>query len=1565
MRGLILKSVCATIFLVLQAVALAQSAPDLTVGTTRYTVYTNSQYYVGNQLYTYNLGPTGLRGWIYVLCNQANVMDNYTTNAPFQILVTSVGTNTPAAGILFSNDVILGVKAGLPPVSLFTNDTRRTLGNAITDAEAGNGQLSLLVNRYEVSTNVTVTIQLAITNMAYSATAPYNCPKSALILSNALKVINKTGIGYPSSQVLALLASGNTNYLPLIQSYAHSIAPADLVVGWPSYQIGLDSWTIGLRGLILAEYYQVTHDSQVTNALTQYIGMLAKSDTMWGCYGHGGAKVMPYHVAAGVHGYGAGYGPVNACGLLCKLAMAVAQKTGIPGIVNDPEFQPALNRSINFYGYYVQKGMVPYGEMSPYLDNRCPTGKDGLAALFFGVLGNQPTPAQYFTRLSLASHHSREWGHNGGGWSLCWDQLGTVMGGTNAVAAYAANTRWYQELARRSDGSFTYDCPGDTPSTVSDYWGNEDYQGCLDPTGWNALFLSAPKAALYITGKNANPTNYLAEVAVSNAVWAGLYDLNLSSYSTNELIAHLSEYQPSVRHAAAQKLAALCATNADLSSALVPQLITLTTHTNAWVRSAACDALGAMPCTNALNALAARMYDTDVWVRFNANSALANLGTAALPQLMNIMMAFTNYATPDPLVSINWSDPCGWGNGNLAGLLFNTLTTNTLSQSTNLLYPVIRAGLRQPDRLYQGTIIPVIRQLQWPDVQALAPALMSAATKVSQANEMYGAGAMGDVLACLAKFGVDDGLAALAVITDCGFATDNRTFVDAASLYKTYGTEASQLLPTLYNMETTPGASNTYAGCVSALQSNTTNLPVVHSFKQFTMASATPSTIDISAATNVVLNMAVTDLSGWGLRYEWSVAQGPGLVSFSNSTNANCTASFSAPGVYVLQAGAAPIMDQNLFWDPTLPGGAYMYATPMWTFSTWTNFYGATYTNMIVTVVGSPAVDNTGGVINQTLTSATLQGLLTAGGRANAWICWGDHDAGINSTSAWDNVQAAGVVSQGAGFSVPVTGLVPDKTYFYRCFVANEDGQVWSAAAISFSAVPARNGSGFGMMISFTNYNRAETLTNFPALVVFSNGMAGAYFDFSTFLSTNGYDLRFTDSTGLTNLNYEIESWPIGGSNAAYVWVQVPRFYSNCCIWAKWGNFSQTNQLACTTNGAAWDSTFKGVWHFPLGANLTALDSTSNHNDGTVVSATANNGVIGGGMNAASGSQYIELVNHINNLDVSTGDWTMQAWAKPSSSNIRWVNLVNVGNYGINGTDYIPVTKWGLLQNNSVAACADSSPDGSFQHVVATRSGTAQKIYINGSLQSGVDSEGNYALGGVCRIGAGAYGQFSGSVDEVRIEGVARSSNWVWACYMNMASNSFFNTPSAALPLWPIANLAPTSITTNSATLNASLSTPFTNYAATVFWGATNGGTNVGAWTYGAPVGSWTNVALTNIAYQASGLSAGTKYYYAFQLTNATTNVWATPSWQFLTLGVSGGSPPGKFKGISVSGTALGLVVTNGSPGGVWTLLQSTNLALPVSQWQTNCTGTYDSGGNLSTNIANTVTNRMGFYLLK
>ena len=112
--------------------------------------------------------------------------------------------------------------------------------------------------------------------------------------------------------------------------------------------------------------------------------------------------------------------------------------------------------------------------------------------------------------------------------------------------------------------------------------------------------------------------------------------------------------------------------------------------------------------------------------------------------------------------------------------------------------------------------------------------------------------------------------------------------------------------------------------------------------------------------------------------------------------------------------------------------------------------------------------------------------------------------------------------------------------------------------AFAGSARPAVAGN-YKMSISFSGYtNRTENLTDFPVLLVLSNGVGGSSFNFGTypFLSTNGYDLRiYTNEAGTgAGLNYEIERWDT--NTASYVWVQVPELLSNgtSVVWAKWGD---------------------------------------------------------------------------------------------------------------------------------------------------------------------------------------------------------------------------------------------------------------------------------------------------------------------------------------------------------------------------------------------------------------------------
>ena len=91
----------------------------------------------------WNLGATGLRGWIFC--------DQLVTSDARQIAITQVEKGSPAEGVLAVGDVILGVGG-----KAFSHDPRTELGKALTlaESEAGHGQLTLTRWRTGASTEV-------------------------------------------------------------------------------------------------------------------------------------------------------------------------------------------------------------------------------------------------------------------------------------------------------------------------------------------------------------------------------------------------------------------------------------------------------------------------------------------------------------------------------------------------------------------------------------------------------------------------------------------------------------------------------------------------------------------------------------------------------------------------------------------------------------------------------------------------------------------------------------------------------------------------------------------------------------------------------------------------------------------------------------------------------------------------------------------------------------------------------------------------------------------------------------------------------------------------------------------------------------------------------------------------------------------------------------------------------------------------------------------------------------------------------------------------------------------
>jgi len=77
--------------------------------------------------------------------------------------------------------------------------------------------------------------------------------------------------------------------------------------------------------------------------------------------------------------------------------------------------------------------------------------------------------------------------------------------------------------------------------------------------------------------------------------------------------------------------------------------------------------------------------------------------------------------------------------------------------------------------------------------------------------------------------------------------------------------------------------------------------------------------------------------------------------------------------------------------------------------------------------------------------------------------------------------------------------------------------------------------------------------------------------------------------------------------------------------------------------------------------------------------------------------------------------------------------------------------------------------------------------------------------------------------------------------------------------------------------------------------------------------------------------------------------------------------PPVSFNGVTVSGTSLVLSATGGTPGDSLTVYSTTNLTLPLVDWSTVTTGTYDGNGNFNYTVTGAISSGLPyqFYIIE
>ena len=709
----------------------------------------------------WNLGATGLRGWMYC--------DKMVTSDARQIAITKVAKGSPAYGILEVGDVILGVGG-----KAFSYDPRTEMGKALTaaESEAGSGELTL--SRWRAGSSEEVVVKIPVLG-TYSATAPYDCPKSKRILEQGCRELAKRmeDPSYTrrldpiprSLNALALLASGQESYLPLIQKEAQWAASFK--------DEGMATWYYGYVMMLLAEYKIATGDDSVMPGLKRLALEAANGQSAVGSWGHRFARP---------DGRLYGYGMMNSPGLPLTISMVMAREAG----VEDPALDRAIELSVRLMRFYIHKGAIPYGDHHPWIETHEDNGKCGMASVLFNLIG-ESKGAEFFSRMSVAAHGpERDTGHTGNFFNILWSLPGISQSGPNATGAWMNEFGgWYFDLARRFDGSFLHQGPPEND--------RDSYAG-WDCTGSYLLAYAMPLKKLYLTGKKSDAVPKL-DVATAESLiddgrgWNnkdrnGFYD----ALSNEQLLERLRSWSPVVRERAAMALGRR-------KSVPVEPLIQMLDSPSLEARYGACQGLSqlrrrGMP---AVAALQKTLAHDDLWLRIKAAEALAAIGKPAMqtvPQLLELLAQ----------VDLE-NDPRGMQQRYLSFALFDRdgmLGRSLEGVDREALYNAVRAGLKNQDGRARGSIGSVYRQLSLGEILPLLPAIHEAIIQPAPSGEMFADGIRVEGLRLLAEHHIEEGISALVLYTrdQNPWESQNRT-PELMKILLSYGAHAKGVIPEL------------------------------------------------------------------------------------------------------------------------------------------------------------------------------------------------------------------------------------------------------------------------------------------------------------------------------------------------------------------------------------------------------------------------------------------------------------------------------------------------------------------------------------------------------------------------------------------------------------------------------------------------------------------------------------------------------------------------------------------------------------------------------------------------
>jgi hypothetical protein len=392
-----------------------------------------------------------------------------------------------------------------------------------------------------------------------------------------------------------------------------------------------------------------------------------------------------------------------------------------------------------------------------------------------------------------------------------------------------------------------------------------------------------------------------------------------------------------------------------------------------------------------------------------------------------------------------------------------------------------------------------------------------------------------------------------------------------------------------------------------------------------------------------------------------------------------------------------------------------------------------------------------------------------------------------------------GYLKKDGRYSVPVSGLYPDKSYSWTVVVSDGESVVEKSFGFLTEAGPPFDpfdeGWQYRKKITIDHSLVAGNHSDFPIVIKIVDS------DLKIKAQADGDDILFMDDLGWAKkLYHEIEKWD-RSSGELVCWVNIPDIssLSDTYLYMYYGNPHSNNQENVV---GTWNSDYICVYHFAENAG-NLLDSTNNNHDGTFNGDLPDrrDGDIGYSQNFDNSGDFISVNSLASTLNYES-DGSLIIYAK--GTNIYEGDIFFSLNDYSDDRDYIYFSNDDRSDKTPAGGtdcmCTDlgaggnwrinSLPNvetGDIRQLIFSSTGSDDKLFLDGheiitQYEKGRD-DGTWfhdtnagqdtASIGILNRDFGNVGDYDGFIDEFRISKINLSDDWILSEWNNV--NNAFN----------------------------------------------------------------------------------------------------------------------------------------------------------------------------------------------